>query len=106
MENIRDILEKNIKGNRRKRGLTQAKLVEKADITTQYIVMIEVSRKFPTPEILERIARALEIETYQLFSAGPTREAALERLYQTVAHNIEQVVTEAIQKALSGKCTD
>jgi transcriptional regulator with XRE-family HTH domain len=106
MENIRDILAKNIKENRRKHGLTQAKLAEKADITTQYIAMIEVSRKFPTPEMMERIAKALEIETYQLFSADPTLEAALERLYQTVAHNIEQVVAEAIQKALSDKCAD
>jgi transcriptional regulator with XRE-family HTH domain len=103
MENIRDILAKNIKENRRKRGLTQAKLAEKADITTQYIAMIEVSRKFPTPEMLERIAKALEIETYQLFSADPTLEAALERLYQTVANDIEQVVAEAIGKALSDK---
>jgi transcriptional regulator with XRE-family HTH domain len=103
MENIRDILAKNIKENRRKRGLTQAKLAEKADITTQYIAMIEVSRKFPTPEMLERIAKALEIETYQLFSADPALEAALERLYQTVANDIEQVVAEAIEKALSDK---
>ncbi|MDR1108263.1 MAG: helix-turn-helix transcriptional regulator [Spirochaetaceae bacterium] len=106
MENIRDILARNIKENRRKRGLTQAKLAEKADITTQYIAMIEVSRKFPTPEMLERIAKALEIETYQLFSADPTVEAALERLYRTVAQDIERVVAEAVQKALSGKCRD
>ena len=103
MENIRDILAKNIKENRRKCGLTQAKLAEKADITTQYIAMIEVSRKFPTPEMLERIAKALEIETYQLFSADPTLEVALQRLYETVASDIERVVTEAIEKALSGK---
>jgi transcriptional regulator with XRE-family HTH domain len=106
MENIRDILAKNIKENRRKCGLTQAKLAEKADITTQYIAMIEVSRKFPTPDILERIAKALEIETYQLFSAAPTLEAALDRLYRTVASDIERVVADAIQKALSGKCAD
>jgi transcriptional regulator with XRE-family HTH domain len=104
MENIREILAKNMKLNRRKIGLTQATLAEKADITTQYIAMIEVCKKFPTPEILERIAKALEIETYQLFSADPTIEAALERLYQTVAGNIEQIVAEAIQKVLADSC--
>jgi transcriptional regulator with XRE-family HTH domain len=102
MESIRDILAKNMKEHRRKRGLTQAKLAEKADITTQYIAMIEVSRKFPTPEMLERIAGALEIETYQLFSADPSLEAALQRMYQTVANDIERVVAKAIEKALSG----
>jgi hypothetical protein len=49
------------------------------------------------------IHTALEIETFQLFSADPTLEAALEHLYQTVAHDIERVVAEAIQKALSAK---
>jgi transcriptional regulator with XRE-family HTH domain len=106
MENIRDILAKNIKEHRRKRGLTQAKLAEKADITTQYIAMIEVSRKFPTPEMLERIAGALEIETYQLFSADPGLETVLQRLYQMVANDIEQVVAKAVEKAFSGSRTD
>jgi transcriptional regulator with XRE-family HTH domain len=103
MESIRNILARNMKKYRLKCGLTQAKLAEKAGITTQYIAMIEVSRKFPTPEMLERIATALEIETYQLFSADPTLEVALERLYQTVANNIEHVVAESIEKTLLKK---
>jgi transcriptional regulator with XRE-family HTH domain len=106
MENIREILAKNMKLNRRKNGLTQTALAEKAGITTQYIAMIEVCKKFPAPAMLERIARALEIETYQLFSADPALEAALERLYRTVANDIEQVVTEAIQKALGNNRKD
>ncbi|GHV72013.1 hypothetical protein AGMMS49928_26900 [Spirochaetia bacterium] len=104
MENIREILAKNMKINRRKSGLTQATLAEKADITTQYIAMIEVCKKFPTPEMLERIARALGIETYQLFSADPALEASLERLYQTVANDIGQLVAETIQKAFADNC--
>jgi transcriptional regulator with XRE-family HTH domain len=100
MESIRDILARNMKAHRKKCGLTQAKLAEKADITTQYIAMIEVSRKFPTPEMMERIARALEIETYQLFSTDPSLEAALQQLYRTVADDIERVVAEAIDKKL------
>jgi transcriptional regulator with XRE-family HTH domain len=106
MENIREILAKNMKINRRNCGLTQAALAEKAGITTQYIAMIEVCKKFPTPEMLERIAQALGIETYQLFSADPGLEASLERLYQTVANDIEQVVARAIEKTLADKCND
>jgi transcriptional regulator with XRE-family HTH domain len=100
MKSIRDILAKNMKKHRRECGLTQAKLAEKADITTQYIAMIEVSRKFPTPEMMERIAHALEIETYQLFSTDPSLESALQHLYRTVADDIERVVAEAIEKKL------
>ena len=52
MTNLRDILANNLKENRKKCGFSQAKLSEKARISTQYIAMIEVSRKFPTPEVL------------------------------------------------------
>jgi transcriptional regulator with XRE-family HTH domain len=41
MTSVRDILAYNLKENRRKCGLSQAKLAEKANITTQYIAMME-----------------------------------------------------------------
>jgi transcriptional regulator with XRE-family HTH domain len=101
MESIRDILAYNLKENRKKCGLSQAKLAEKANITTQYIAMIEVSRKFPTPEMLDRLATALEIETYQLFIVKPAPEDAMERLHDTLVNNIERVVAEAVEKSIA-----
>jgi len=101
MASLRDILAHNLKENRKKCGLSQAKLAEKANITTQYIAMIEVSRKFPTPEMLDRLAGALKIETYQLFAVKPTPENSMERLHDTLVSNIERIVNEAIEKALT-----
>jgi transcriptional regulator with XRE-family HTH domain len=49
-------------------GLSQAKLAEKVNTSAHYIGMIELERKFPTPEMLERIAVALEIDGPDLFS--------------------------------------
>jgi transcriptional regulator with XRE-family HTH domain len=103
MTNLRDILANNLKENRKKCGFSQAKLAEKANITTQYVAMIEVSRKFPTPEMLERLANALEIETYQLFIVKPTAEDALERFYNTLVGNIERLISEAVEKAITEK---
>ena len=62
--------------------------------------MIEVSRKFPTPDILDRIAGALNIKTWQLFAVTPTPEDAMERLHQYIVKDIEQVVGEAVKKAI------
>ncbi len=104
MISLREILANNLKENRRKCGLSQAKLAEKANITTQYIAMIEVSRKFPTPEMLDRLAKALEIETYQLFVVKPSPEDAMERMHDTLVSNIEKVIGEAIGKAIDEKC--
>ncbi|GBU27425.1 hypothetical protein R84B8_00955 [Treponema sp. R8-4-B8] len=97
MIGIRDILANNLKENRKKCNLSQAKLAEKANITTQYIAMIEVSRKFPTPEMLDRLANALNIETYQLFVLKPSPEDAMERLHDTLVGNIERIVSEAVK---------
>ena len=103
MANLRDILASNLKENRKRCGLSQAKLSEKANISTQYIAMIEVSRKFPTPEMLDRIAKALGIEAHELFLVKPSQESALEKLHDSIVENIERVVSEAVEKILAGK---
>jgi transcriptional regulator with XRE-family HTH domain len=67
MTNIRDLLAKNMKAYRNALGLSQAKLAEKVDTSTHYIGMIETKNNFPSPEMLERIAAALGIDTIDLF---------------------------------------
>ena len=103
MTNIRDILANNLKENRRKCGVSQAKLAERAGISTQYIAMIELSRQFPTPEVLERIALALDIEAYELFAVPPSPESSMELLHQDIIKEIRQVTVEVLEKALSDK---
>jgi hypothetical protein len=62
--------------------------------------MIEVSRKFPTPDVLDRIAGALNIKTYQLFAVPPSPEEAMERLHRSIVKDIDKVVAEAVKKAI------
>ena len=103
-DNIRDILARNIKEHRRKNGLSQDKLAEKAGISTPFVAMIEVSRKFPTPDVLDRIANVLNIKTWQLFSVQPPLGEEKERLHVDIVKDIEQVVTNAVQKAIKENC--
>jgi transcriptional regulator with XRE-family HTH domain len=103
LTNLRDILANNLKENRRKCGISQAKLAEKAAISTQYIAMIELSRQFPTPEMLDRIAAALGIEAYELFAVPPSPENAMERLHKDIIKEIREVIAEALEKALADK---
>ena len=72
MTNIRDVLSKNMKAYRSAMGLSQAKLAEKVDTSAHYIGMIETKNNFPSPEMLERIAAALGIDTIDLFSTEKT----------------------------------
>ncbi|MDR0552408.1 MAG: helix-turn-helix transcriptional regulator [Spirochaetaceae bacterium] len=99
-QNIRDILASNIKENRKKCGFSQEKLAEKAGISTPFVAMIEVSRKFPTPDVLERIAGALNIKTYQLFAVPPSPEEAMEQLRRDIVSEIKQTVGESVAIAV------
>jgi transcriptional regulator with XRE-family HTH domain len=101
---IKEVLARNLKINRLKLGLTQEKLSEKAEISTHYLAMIELAKKFPSAGMLEHLAAALEVEPHELFYMPSVAENALERLQVTVTANIERIVAEAIEKTLADKC--
>jgi len=84
MAGIREVLAKNIKEYRRKYGLSQDKLAELAGISSQYLATVETCRKFPTPEMLDRLAEALSLETHELFASAPTPQDELEKLRQNI----------------------
>jgi len=104
MASLREIFAHNLKKHRKNSGLSQEKLAEKVNVSTHHIAMMEIERNYPAMELVERIAIALNIEIYELFIDHPSRPEQMERLYQLMAKNIEQVVSEAVEKALSGKC--
>jgi transcriptional regulator with XRE-family HTH domain len=64
---IKDTLGKNIKILRARRGLSQADLSEKADISINFLSNIERGIKFPQPNMLSKIANALGVEVNELF---------------------------------------
>ena len=98
MVSIREILALNLKEYRRKSGFTQEKLAEKAGISANYLSMVEISRKFPTPEMLDRLAQTLNIQTFQLFNPSATPDGALLHLEQAIVENIEKVVRTTIKQ--------
>jgi transcriptional regulator with XRE-family HTH domain len=104
MAGIREILARNFKVNRQKLGLTQEQLAEKADVSTHYIAMIETCNKYPKPEMLERLAKALEVESHQLFSASDILDESLECLRQALVADMKQIVREAIKETFADAC--
>jgi transcriptional regulator with XRE-family HTH domain len=112
MVDIREILAANIKENRRKKGLTQEKLAEKADMSIHYLAILELARKFPSGEMLERLAEALEVEPHELFAVSPSPRSELEQLRQEIKNDIENAlgeklehsIADAIEKALAVQC--
>ena len=65
--NIQKVFGYNLKKQRLAREWTQAILAGKAGTGSNYIAMIEYAVKFPSSDMIERIANALEIEPCELF---------------------------------------
>jgi transcriptional regulator with XRE-family HTH domain len=112
MIDIKEIFAGNLRKIRRKKGLTQEKLAEKANMSLQYLALLELARKFPSGEMLERLAKALEVEPHELFIVSPSPQSELEQLRQDIKNDIEnafgekleQTITDAIERAISPQC--
>jgi transcriptional regulator with XRE-family HTH domain len=106
MTNVKEILARNLKENRRRLGITQPELAERAGMSTQYLAMIEIARKFPTADILERLSAALGINPHELFSVAVSPERAMERLQQSILDNMDRAMEHALDKAIKKRYGD
>jgi transcriptional regulator with XRE-family HTH domain len=94
MTSLRALLAYNIKERRRNLGITQAKLAEKVATSTHYIGQIELGNKFPSPEMLERIALALKIDSPELFSMNSFPDKAIRQFQVDVLSDLKTIVTD------------
>ncbi|MDR0526404.1 MAG: helix-turn-helix domain-containing protein [Spirochaetaceae bacterium] len=90
-----------MKAQRQILGITQSQLAERVNTSTHYIGMIETEKKFPTPEMLERIAAALEIEAPALFSTKtypPPEFGTLTGFQKQIISDISEAVSISFKK--------
>jgi transcriptional regulator with XRE-family HTH domain len=66
-KSLRNLLSRNIKRYRQRKGWSQAKLAEKMDISTNYLSDIETKRGWVSSFSLVKLANALEIDVFELF---------------------------------------
>ena len=78
-DSLRTLLSRNIKRHRQRKGLSQAKLAEKMEISTNYLSDIERKRGWVSAFSLVKLANALEIEVFELFK--PEEETPVDVLY-------------------------
>jgi transcriptional regulator with XRE-family HTH domain len=72
---FQELFIKNLKDLRKIRKVSQAKLADLCGSTQAYIAEIEVGKKFPSPDMIERIASAFNIESYNLFQNKPVSDS-------------------------------
>ena len=93
---------KNLKYYRRKKNLTQSQLAEKCETSTNYIATIETTKKYPSPNTLEKIAKALDINAIDLFQLEIKNETSminleLENIKEKLRISINGVLDDIIK---------
>jgi transcriptional regulator with XRE-family HTH domain len=103
---IQDLFIANLKGYRKLYKISQMQLAELCDSSTGYIGEIEAGKRFPSVNMIERIAEALGIESYFLFKNEPIapsssspvvklapsqKKAILDRIHSTLAKTLEEL---------------
>jgi transcriptional regulator with XRE-family HTH domain len=96
MTNIREVLASNLKKHRQARGWSQAKLAEKTGTSTQYIGMLEIKGKFPSSDMIQKLASALSIDPTELFCKEIDPETSLRNAQKAVIEDIGEAVNQMI----------
>jgi transcriptional regulator with XRE-family HTH domain len=86
------LLGARIKELRKRVGLSQDQLAEKVGIESKYLSRIEVGKRHPSLDALERIADSLQVEMKELFDFAH--------------HDIEVVSPKGIASALAGASSE
>jgi transcriptional regulator with XRE-family HTH domain len=100
---IKKTLGANIKLLRARRGLSQADLAEKADISIPFLSNIERGIKYPQPDMLSKIANALGVEVNELFITNPDPTESnkmLNHLSEDIAKNVNLAMAEVFKRYL------
>lgn len=66
---LRSVFIANLKKYRKERNLSQLKLAELCGTSTSYIGEIEIGKKFPSVEMIQRFSEAINIQPHMLFMA-------------------------------------
>jgi transcriptional regulator with XRE-family HTH domain len=64
---LKQIFILNLRKFRNSKSLSQMKLAELCDTAPNYIAEIEIGRRFPSLNLIEKIGKALNVEPYRFF---------------------------------------
>jgi len=98
---IKDALGKKIKFFRFRKGLSQAGLAEKAEISITFLSTIERGIKFPQPDILSKLAKALDVEIFELFKADlvdSDSKGMMSQLSEDITKNVSMTIAEVFKQ--------
>jgi transcriptional regulator with XRE-family HTH domain len=104
---LKQIFIRNLKELRKKEGFSQMKLAEYCNTAPSYIGDIEIGRRFPSMDMIEKMADILRIEPYRFFknqtdnNANPDTENIFPRLPNSMKKQIATQIKTQIDQSTS-----
>lgn len=94
--NLRTVFITNLKRRRKERKMSQMRLAELCETSTSYIGEIEIAKKFPSVEMIEKIAQALKVRPFQLFQDEsdivPDGREKKRALVEKIKKSVEEII--------------
>jgi transcriptional regulator with XRE-family HTH domain len=95
-QELRAVLAENIKKYRNRRGWSQLLLSEKIDISPNYLSAVENKKGWVTPLTLVKLAKALDINVFELFTPNVTDNTVHDELEDKKMINFARDLTLAL----------
>ena len=77
------------------------KFAEHCDTTTSYIGHIETGRKFPSMEMIEKMAKVLRIEPYHFFINRAEQNMDIANIYPLLPNSMKNEIKDQIEFSVS-----
>ncbi len=96
---LRAVFINNLKRYRKENKLSQMALAEKCGTSASYIGEIEIGKKFPSVEMVQKFAEALDIKPYKLFMEENDIYVAnlspqeRQRLVEKLQESVEEIIS-------------
>ena len=100
MNQLQVCLANNMKRFRKLRGFSQERLAEKAGASANYIALIECGRSFPSLQMIEHIAAALEINELDLFDKNGIEFHKKENIREKLLQQLQELVNDIFDESL------
>lgn len=99
-EQLRSILSENIKNRRKQLNISQSKLAEMINMSSNYVTDIETQRTWVSDSTLVKIASALGVEVYELLKPHSNNEIVSDSVVKENAGNILREKRDELKKLL------
>jgi transcriptional regulator with XRE-family HTH domain len=98
---LKDVFVQNLRKYRKYREISQMTLAEMCGTSTSYIGQIEIGNRFPSLELIEKIANALQIRPHLLFFIESDEDSPEQSLQIKT-----DIMTETAKEELIKRLTD